>query len=186
VGGGEGESESFTPIAAKSITHPHPPRLALENVQEEDGQPCGAFWRHSGCNYLLERSEKLEDAPHPLLLLVPIISSVYICCWEWSKNAFRGAGSVRGGRPRYQRNWYFWCVFSLSLSLTHTHTHTHTHAHTHISHRFFLTAPPIYLLSQLPENGFYSWAAKCDPLTWSVLVITVATREEYITCLHSW
>ncbi len=72
----------------------------------------------------------------------------------------------------------------LSLSLSHTHRHRHTD--THISHIFFLTAPPIYLLSQLPENSFYSWAAKCDPLTWSVPVITVATREEYTTCLHSW
>jgi hypothetical protein len=45
---------------------------------------------------------------------------------------------------------------SLSLSLSLSLTHTHTHTHTYISHRFFLTAPPIYLLSQLPENGFYS------------------------------
>ncbi len=45
---------------------------------------------------------------------------------------------------------------SLSLSLSLSHTHTHTHTHTHISHIFFLTAPPIYLLSQLPENSFYS------------------------------
>jgi len=43
VGEARGRAKASHPLLqSRSLTHT-PPRLALENVQEEDGQPCGAF-----------------------------------------------------------------------------------------------------------------------------------------------